>query len=270
MAKNLAISILATLCLGTVASEAAVGGSKKVRLLFDGFVLSGVEGKLSQDSNDVWFFEFDSDVSDGRNSVKAGTSLELLPSAALEKAAAEVKVRSEAGYRLWGKVTKYRDKNFIFSIYFLPVSKIEQPKPSTSRKLQRPVGGLTINEPNDVLTIPQEIIDKIQTRRVVRPEQLRKGLELEADSILVGRTGFIVDESKGYSLFVLDALGRGVQEISLRLLPCQALEWAQYEQSAEPEPLRFKVAGVVTKYKGENFLLLQRATRVYSHGNFGR
>jgi len=37
-----------------------------------------------------------------------------------------------------------------------------------------------------------------------------------------------------------------------------------------PEPVRFKIAGIKTAYKGEHYLLLQKATRVYSHENFDR
>jgi hypothetical protein len=48
------------------------------------------------------------------------------------------------------------------------------------------------------------------------------------------------------------------------------LELAEQRQSAVPEPVRFKIAGIVTKYKGKNYLLLQKVTRVYSHQNFDR
>jgi hypothetical protein len=45
---------------------------------------------------------------------------------------------------------------------------------------------------------------------------------------------------------------------------------AEITRAAIPEPVRFKIAGVVTKYKGEKYLLLQKATRIYGHGNFAR
>jgi len=273
-------------------------------LLRDGFVLTGVDGKLTgADSNDIWFqdsnegchgwfFEFDSDISDDKAVVKAGTSLKLLPSAALEKMTADVEKHSAATYRLWGRVTKYKGKNFIFPIYFLPLGETKKPPPSTSQE-SRKKAGPAINDPNDVLTIPKEILDKLKTRRIIRPEQLKKGLELKQDSILADRTGFISScvirdayrvkekrkEEKGktqYAIrntqceFVFDALGRNVQQILLRLLPCQTLEWAERRQSAEADRLRFKIAGILTKYKGNHYLLLERTTRVYSHGNFGR
>lgn len=308
MAKNLVISILATFFVCIMSPSVLAGGSKKAKALADGFVLAGVDGKLTRRGSDGdsqslytgfgvpdrWFFEFDSDVGDGRGLIKAGAVSEMLPSAALEKMVADMEERSDASpvrskspgasYRLWGRVTKYKGRNFIFGIYFLPISETDEPEPSQqSRKSQQRESKLTestsarkgvweptINEPNDVLTIPEEIIAKLASRRTVRTERLlKKGLELKQDCVLADRTGFIRDSGQEVS-FVLDALGRGVQQISLRLLPCHALERAQLKQSAELEPLRFRMSGIVTKYKGEHYLLLQRAIRVYSHENFDR
>ena len=314
-------------------------------LLRDGFVLRGVDGKLkpaaligkSEEVGDGgapirtdpnldwcgsgWFFEFSTDVNDYRGQASAGTRLELLPSLELEKMIADVNERSAASYRLWGWVTKYKGRNFIFPNYFFPLGKRSRPQsqtpPKASQKVQRPTEGLSIkeskrqpvvarprrdrpavSEPNDVLAIPQEIVEKLKAGRIVRPEKLgrtpkaKKGVgdsasakkaELEKDSILADRSAFLVKhddsrftrgqacpcESRGL-VFVLDAFGRNVRPVSLRLLPCEVLELAEQRQSAVPEPVRFKIAGIVTKYKGKNYLLLQKATRIYSHQNFDR
>jgi hypothetical protein len=40
--------------------------------------------------------------------------------------------------------------------------------------------------------------------------------------------------------------------------------------SAEPGSFRFKVAGILTEYKGKKYLLPHRAIKVYSYGNFAR
>ena len=290
----------------TIAPVWTSNGAKTARktLLRDGFVLTGIDGKLTstdgndtwpQDSNEVcrrWFFELDSDVSDDKAVVKAGTSLELLPSSTLEKMNADVEKHSAATYTLWGRMTKYKGRNFIFPIYFLPLSETKKSPMSISQESQEKTGP-TLSGPNDVLTIPKEILNKLKTRKIIRPEKLNKGLELKQDSILADRTGFISSrvireayrgkgkrkEEKGKtqsailntkSEFVFDALGRNVQQILLRLLPCQALESAEQQQSAEGDRLRFKIAGILTKYKGNYYLLLERTTRVYSHGNFGK
>ncbi len=95
-------------------------GTARKTPLRDGFVLTGVDGKLTgTDSNDIrfqdsnegsqsqyigfgipnrWFFEFDSDISDDKAVVKAGTSLELLPSSTLEKMTADVEKHSGADF----------------------------------------------------------------------------------------------------------------------------------------------------------------------------
>jgi hypothetical protein len=97
-----------------------------------------------------------------------------------------------------------------------------------------------------------------------------KGYTLNADSVLADRTALLVRHDDGRLVFILDALGRKVQQVSLRLLPCEALELTEARQSAAPEPVRFKIAGIKTEYKGQHYLLLQKATRVYSHQNFDR
>lgn len=236
--------------------------------LRDGFVLAGVDGKVTRSEN-KWFLELDSDVTDNTAVLKTGTSLQLLPSMTLEKLAADTEKRPNASYRLWARVTKYKDENFIFPIYFLPLSKLEQAKPDEPNQPQPQQPKLTINEPNDKLAIPEEIVARLSTRKVLRTEQLRPGLELKQDSIIANRTGFIRHFGPD-ATFVLDALGRNVQELSFRLLPCQVLELAQQKQAAGPDPIRFKIAAIVTKYKDQHYLLLQRATKIYSHQNFPR
>jgi len=242
-------------------------GAGKIRegALRDGFLLAGIDGKLiTQDSNDRWLFELGADVNDGRFFVKTGSAIELLPSSGLEKMTYDVKKRSSGDYRLWGKVTKYKGKNFIFPTYFLPLSKVErqetkQPEQSAPQSL---------NEANDVIRLPDEVLKKLGGRRIIRTEELEKGLVLESDSMLADRIGFIEGEEINSKL-ELDALGRNARRISFWLLPCHALEHAQQLQMREPEAVRFKTAGIVTRYKGEYYLLLQRAIRVYAHGNFG-
>jgi len=272
-------------------------------LLRDGFVMMGVDGKLiGPDSNDVWLFELTSDVNDYETVVKAGTRLELLPSSALEKMAADKKMRATAAYRLWNsRVTRYKGRNFIFPGYFIPLRMAEKPEPSqeSQRKKQEPdqiqtekphEQQLELDEPNDVLSMPQEIIEKLRTRRektTVRKQPIADGNEVSVDgsqpateeksqvarrymqsfdSILTDRTGFLMQHR---FLFVPDSLGRNVQKPSLHLLPCAILELTELKQAAEPEMVRFKIAGIITKYKGDDYLLLEKATQTYNHGNFG-
>jgi hypothetical protein len=276
-------------------------------LLWDGFVLSGVNGKLvpavltgkgekASDSNEPlgrgqrldwsesgWFFELGTDVNDLRVKAPAGTTLELLPSSTLEKLIADVKGRSENTYKLFGWATRYKGENFIFPTYFLPVSTISNQHSQADKKPER--DGLSAlekeaerpatNEPNDLLTMPKEIMERLSLGRIVRsgtPGQTRNAAKkvVKRDSILADRSAFLVKQHDDRLVFVLDAFGRNVRPVSLRLLPCEALETTELVQSEIPVPVRFKIAGIVTEYKGEKYLLLQRAARVYSHGNFAR
>ena len=50
----------------------------------------------------------------------------------------------------------------------------------------------------------------------------------------------------------------------------EVLKWTEYKMEKSANPLRFRVAGIVTKYNGEYYILLQRAARAYNHGNFVR
>lgn len=257
-------------------SVAAFGArTNQKALLRDGFALMGVDGKLKAgDSNEPgvdisqkWFFELDSDVDDEEGVIKAGTVLELLGSATLEQITSDVNDQRDMSYRLWGTVTRYENRNFIFPNYFLPMRDVEEVQPQEPETLSKTP---TINAPNDLLTIPKEIVKLLAARKTVRTVRLKKGLELKYDTIMVDRTGFIVEQTDGGFVFVVDALGQNASKISIRLLPCQVLERARGRQSTELERLRFKVAGILTRYKGQYYLLLQRARRVHSHGNFGR
>lgn len=190
-------------------------------------------------------------------------------------------------------MTKYKGRNFIFPNYFQPLSK---PKRPDSSLVARDVGderrstdeALAVNEPNDILTLPPELLEKLKVgrekgaavgQRVADSNQVvteaagllsARGYMPNSDTIFADRTGFLVKEDDGRLVFTPDALGRNIQRLTLRLLPCEALELTEREQSAEPDPIRFKIAGIMTKYRGGSYLLLQRATRAYSHANFGR
>ena len=283
MARNIIISVL-LFCFFSCGLRAAETTEESIeafelwrarqKLMPDGFALSGIDGTLYKaDSNQAgqeWFFKFDSQLKANTGLIEAGESVELLPSSTLEAIITDVNSRVNRGYRLWGMFTRYRDKNYIFCNYFLGLSKIKPLEPEQTEQA-KPSENLTpINAPNDVVSLPPEVLKKLKKRRVIRTEELQKPLELKADSVLADRTGFLKKDAGGKKVFVLDGLGWNVPKVSFRLLPCYVLERAENKQTEELELLRFKVAGVVTKFQGEHYLLLQRARRVYSHENFGR
>ena len=110
---------------------------------------------------------------------------------------------------------------------------------------------------------PQEEDDKV----VVKPRSTAAS-KRSADSVIADRMAFLSKQDDGGFSFELDAYGLAVGQTSLRLLPSQALEIAELRCAASPESVRFKIAGIRTRYKGKDYLLLQRATRIHSYGNF--
>lgn len=237
--------------------------------LQDGFDLSGVDGILFQKENKSWDFELESELADGQVVLPAGTRLMILPSAALEAIIADTNSRTDPSYRIWGTATKYEKQNFIFMIHFLALSKVRQPTAKSESPPSEKVT-VTINEPNDMLAIPDDIIKKLKTRNSVQPYEIKKAIELKEDFLLVDRAGYFIKDKDGGFHFVPDGLGKEISNLSFRLLPCQILEQVCLTQQAELERLRFRVSGLVTQYDGKSYILLQKAIRLYGHGNFGK
>jgi hypothetical protein len=251
---------------------AAWAANDEPGLLFDGYALNGAEGTLvGPAAEGKWLFELEEDVNDGKAVVQAGKQVELLPSSGLERLIADANSTKITSYRLWGRVTKYRGRNFIFPMQYLALggAPAEKPAEPPGEKIEEQQAAAPADA-NDVVTLPVEVLEQLRSRRVVRTEQLTKPLDIRQDSILADRTGFISDKADGRQFFTLDSLGRNVTHVSFRLLPCEALEKAEDRLAKNPEHVRMKVAGVLTRYNDTYYLLLQRANRVYSYGNFGR
>jgi hypothetical protein len=237
-------------------------------LLRDDYVISGVDGVFVEGQNGQWQFEFESDLSDGTVTLKAGQPIILLKSATLEKMIEDTKQRVEARYRLWGKVTKFEGKNYVFPSYFVGLRKLDRPAESphiqTEKKAQQ-----SINAPNDVVKIPAEIVSQLATSEVLPAVEAPLAMPLKQDTIFANRVGRIYEEEGKY-FFKPGGLGLSVEKDEIELLPCQALDEAMRQVKDAINPVRFNVAGIMTKYKDQQLLLLQKATRAYSYGNFGR
>jgi hypothetical protein len=300
------IWILAILVMAVSAGSGHCAQVKNRFLLRDGFFLGSVDGRvIAADSNEgmrTYSFEFKSDVSDGRAIIKAGTRLELLPSSVLERLITGLDDQTGA-CRLWGHATRYRGKNYIFMASFLPLrtkpEAIEQDQDSVGPEQSEQVELETqekeskdnlVNDPNDTVTIPENILEKLKGRKVRRPVKQDKTADtnvvevkkpvkpvkpFKPDSVIPGRVGFVKNSRQtwtgGWSTeFAIDGSGRNLEGVSFELLPCEALEQTEDRLLHEPDRIRVKVAGLVTEFKGKKYLLLQRATRVYGYGNLGK
>lgn len=263
---------------------------KTYAFIREGFVLDGVEGTVTRapDGEDRWLFAADVDISDGRCVIKAGCQIEFLPSSTLEKMTAQIEQgQTSADVRLWAIVTRYSnrhslsasegeevsrqkeflDKNFLFAWYFIPMGGVRQEPGETEGEQEAEHDPAASEEPEDSI-LPADVMAMLKPKRMVNLARLKR-LDIEGDMILADRTGFVVSDEKG-KLFKLDGLGRNVEGVSFRLLGCEVLERTEANLAGSPYRQRYRVAGRVTKYKGEFYMLLQRAVRTYSHGNFAR
>jgi len=285
--------------LASVAAGAGTGTRQGARPLREGFLVSAVNGKLTKAADsDRWFFIAEVDITDGRGTIKAGEPIELLPSGTLERMTAPAADNGAIHIRLWARITRYCNRNvlldklpsrkfanrkapnkqdldskflgenlfnrnFLFPIYFVPLSTIDQAEDRKDRT------GDT-DSSDDESIIPAEVLEQLKPKRVVNLAKLDDTLETEGDVVLADRTGFVVIDD-GTKMFTVDGLGRNVDDLHFRLLPCETLE--AIEKSLVETPIvrqRFRVSGVITMYRGQRYMLLQRATRTYSHGNFAR
>jgi len=267
MAKKSVILILVVLTTGIVfAAKQPEGGG----LLREGFVLNGVEGTIKADKKGVWFFTADTDISDESVVVLAGKAIELLASSTLEKITTTAGDDFSAGVRLWARISRYDGRNFLFAFMFIPLSGFEGTSPqvtiepnTTQKESTEPA------EQMEESIIPPDVMAILKPKRMVDFGKLKETMDIEGDVILANRTGFIVGK-KGNRTFEVDGLGRNVDGLRLRLLDCEVLERTEQKLAMTTGRQRYRVAGIVSKYKDDYYLLLQRAVRTYSHGNFTR
>lgn len=272
--RRMAISVTILCVVLSTAMLAGAGQSVTTPLLPDGTVLQATDGALTRsDANDLWFFQFAHDVNNVSGTLPAGTQLQVLPSSILDSMVADANDRLLPRYRLSTVVTQYQGTNYLFPTYYLPLSKLKGTEDAVSgEELAESVEPV----PDSAMAIPDEVLDRIKTRRQARGPQRRETDEAPQPEtgrraimhVLVGQVGFI-EFAEGRPVFVPDGLGRNVSQTRYGLLPCSALEQAERRLAAFPQPIRFNVAGVVTEYQDESYLLLQRAIRVYNYGNFG-
>lgn len=129
------------------------------------------------------------------------------------------------------------------------------------------------DKPEENADSPGKGADPVVSRRPEidghKADEAAQRRDMKLDSVIVDRTARLVKKAGGLPIFVLDPLGLSGAEGSLKVLPCEVLELTELRIGAALNPMRFKIAGIRTKFRGAEYLLLQKATRVYGHGNFG-
>ncbi len=250
---DIRIFIIATLLLlNTVCT--AEGPIHKPVPVSDGFMLDGIDGQITT-KDGKWYFSVYELTTDGKGFITSPA--EILPSSMLEKLTS-VASQQNNSFRIWGKLTTYKDKNYVYLSYFLKLTKVSDANTPPQWR-----------DVNETKIIPDDALALLKPTRVVNLTELQKPMGVETDGILTDRTGFLKVSKEG-CYFGFDAMGRNVDLLQLPLLQCKELEDMEKLQKASAFPLRFKIFAIVTKYNGKNYLLLQRAARLYSHGNFAR
>ena len=233
MVKKTTILILVFLLVGLYFSGSVVcvdaDTVQEQALIRDGFIIKAAEGKIEgPDSNGVCIFRFDADVNDNsrdsRAKITAGQRIRLLPSLMLQKMLDAVMIHNSRNCKLWAVVTEYGQENFIYPDNFLILegdAKLSHQHPdgnehsaSETTTADKPVTlkpdieeppqlEMNINDANDTITIPPEIMAKIKGRKIIKPPGTRrkrqdfsKQPQKVSDSIDVILDSIITDEYK--------------------------------------------------------------------------
>jgi hypothetical protein len=237
----------------------------------EGFLLDGVYGIVRKVENvDIWQFIPDTEIMAVKNNWPAESPLSLLPCSVLEQIAGLAGEDNEIQVRLWGLFTEYHRNNYLYSIYFLPIQADAEPvvtdpnAQDTQAENSRPTRDA---DGQDDAIIPADILEQIRTNKAPDLQRFQQVAVVTGDVNLIGRTGYLIQKGQ-IKYFQPNAFGQNVNLHQYLLLPSKACEDVERQMRKTPGRQRYKVSGLVTGYKGRNYILLRRAVRTYTHGNF--
>ncbi len=293
MTNYLFMFLIIGVCWGALEAEEYEGSNKSdifelKPLLREGHVLEGVEGtilKSGEGGSEKWFFKLNSDVSDQRNSIEAGTKLELLPCSTLEQIAAFYKDNDEykeadnketsgqfteypEPIRLWARVSTYNQQNYLFAIHLITMTRTGEDDREKDKANEDGVKNQD-DEQKEESILPDEILKKLKPKTVVDLSKMQKMLKTEGDVVLASRSGFLKSVN-GEPVFEIDAFGRKLEGLSFEVLPCHALDIIESKLDESLGRQRYRISGILTTYKGRQYILPQAFSRTYTHGNFAR
>jgi len=232
-------------------------------LLRDGLYARSVLGRIVAESDTgPWFLQLNNEVKDHNTVVPKGTRMELLPCAMLEVLLDDAKVLPETDVRIWAKVSLYQGKNYLFLMNYVGLS---DPVKTPS---QDPVPDVVLPAKVDRLEIPDAIKKRAAEQRVVHAAAQPTEATILTNRTLINRLGYVTTQNE-QKVFVFDGLGYSAGDAPIEVLPCEALERIETVQNLGVGPYRFSIAGMTTTFRGQPYIYLQRAMRVFSHGNFG-
>jgi hypothetical protein len=261
-------TIIYFICM-TIPAGALFGAAKPAEegaeiRMEEGFFLDGTEGTLEKNTTgDGWIFRSLEKIAlTKKKDYPAGQALPMLPSGVLEQMTRLASDEGTLHVRLWAMATLYKHTNHLYAVFFLPLKETEapsEPAPVESEKAAPPTTEDSI--------IPMEILKQIKASTSPDLKKFQQVAEVTGDINLIGRTGYLQDSGR-QKLFSPDAFGLKMDLRQFVLLPGAALEEAEKEMNKAPGRQRYTVSGLVTTYQGQTYILLRRAERTYTHGNF--
>lgn len=262
-------SMLAPMSLSEPVIEVAYASTSTIE---EGFLIDGAAGFLKKEANeDLWKFVPDEVIEAPKNmTFPAGGLIEMLPCSVLEQMTELAGDKNEIHVQLWALFTEYKSKNFLFSVYFLPMQdEIVQPKPEVPE--ETPEQAVEVepaqDEPEEDSIIPEDILKQIKSNKTPDLKKFQQIAKVTGDTNLIGRAGYLSEGSPVHT-FRPDALGMKINKNQFVLLPNSILASTEEVLALTPGKQRHNISGLVTTYKGKTYMLLRRADRTFSHGNF--
>ncbi|MBN1346188.1 MAG: hypothetical protein JXQ73_26100 [Phycisphaerae bacterium] len=118
---------------------------------------------------------------------------------------------------------------------------------------------------------PRDATDEPRQQRIissqpsVNPTAVDRPLHPDG-AMLIDRVGRLVRRSDKW-VFVFESEGKVLREPPMELLPNRDLVTMEITSANGTRPVKFKVSGEVTEYRGKNFLLLRNVLVVHDSGN---
>lgn len=265
------ISVLLSAVLAGVAFGALKPNPKaepaEVRLS-EGFFLDGIEGVLQKDSDSQWSFHPQQKITiTEKRDYPEGRSLPMLPGSVLEQMV-QMADGQPLHVRLWALATQYRHNNYLYAVYFMPLkdsAPATGPQEPAQAADDQPAQQQTPAEEESI--IPMDILEQIKADTAPDLQRFQKVAEVTGDVNLIGRAGYLQESGQRF-IFVPDAFGQNVDFRQYTLLPSGILESAEKQMQRTPGRQRYTVSGLVTMFDGRPYILLRRAERTFTHGNF--
>ena len=238
-----------------------------VPVIEDGFFFMGEPGLLTKEAEtNTWNFIPDNSIElFEKITFPAGRPLPLLPCSVLEQMTSLAGEKNRLRVELSALFTKYRHKNYLFSVYFMPIQDAAEVEPELAE--EAPGGQPAPEKPTADAIIPADILKQIKANKSPDLKKFMQIAQVTGDRNLIGRAGYLSENNKT-PVFQPDAFGMKVNAEEFILLGNSMLADAQKQLARMPGRQRFNVSGLVTTYKGKTYMLLRRASRTYTHGNF--